>query len=171
MLKDKVAVEKYIKTKHYADMLKKDAALGEMWMIIFDEEVQPKLINPTFVTHYPVEISPLARRFDDDPSVTERFELFIAGKEVANAFTELNDPIDQKGRFLEQVKKKEKGDEEALHYDDDFITALEHAMPPAAGLGIGIDRLVMLLTDSQSIRDVILFPVLRPKKQEEEQGE
>jgi lysyl-tRNA synthetase class 2 len=149
--------------------LPKDPSLAEILMIVFDEEVQPKLINPTFITHYPVEISPLARRFDNDPSVTERFEAFIAGKEIANAFTELNDPIDQKGRFLEQEKKKAKGDEEAQHFDDDFITALEHAMPPAAGLGIGIDRLVMMLTNSLSIRDVILFPVLRPKKQEEQQ--
>lgn len=168
MLKDKDALIKYIKTKHYANLLPKEPNLGEALMLIFDEEVQPNIVNPTFITHYPVEISPLARRFDDDPGVTERFELFIAGKEVANAFTELNDPIDQKGRFLEQEKKKAKGDEEAQHFDDDFITALEHAMPPAAGLGIGIDRLVMLLTDSPSIRDVILFPVLRPRKHEEQ---
>lgn len=166
LLKDKDAVLKYIKSKHYADLLPKDPNIGEAIMLIFDEEVQPKIVNPTFVTHYPVEISPLARRFDNNPALTERFELFIAGKEVANAFTELNDPIDQKGRFMEQVKKKDKGDEEAHHYDEDFINALEHGMPPAAGLGIGIDRLVMLLTNSPSIRDVILFPVLRPKKDE-----
>lgn len=166
LLKDKDAVLKYIKTKHYATLLPKDPNIGEAIMLVFDEEVQAKIVNPTFITHYPVEISPLARRFDDNPTLTERFELFIAGKEVANAFTELNDPIDQKGRFLEQAKKKDKGDEEAHHYDEDFINALEHGMPPAAGLGIGIDRLVMLLTNSPSIRDVILFPVLRPKKDE-----
>jgi lysyl-tRNA synthetase class 2 len=169
ILKDKAAALAYVKSKHYDNLLPKDPSLAEVLMLVFDEEVQPKLINPTFITHYPVEISPLARRFDNDPSVTERFEAFIAGKEIANAFTELNDPIDQKGRFLEQEKKKAKGDEEAHQFDDDFITALEHAMPPAAGLGIGIDRLVMMLTNSPSIRDVILFPVLRPKKQEEQQ--
>ncbi len=163
---------KYIKSKHYGELAKNpDASLGELLMLVFDEEVQPKIVNPTYITHYPVEISPLARRFDDKPELTERFELFICGKEVANAFTELNDPIDQKGRFMDQLKKKEKGDEEAHHFDDDFITALEHGMPPAAGLGIGVDRLVMLLTNSASIRDVILFPVLRPKKQEETNNE
>jgi len=164
---DKDAVMKYIKTKHYGATLGKDVSLGEMIAIIFDEEAQPKLIDPTFITHYPVEVSPLARRFDNDPSVTERFEAFIDGREIANAFTELNDPIDQKGRFMDQLKKKEKGDEEAHHFDNDFIEALEHGMPPAAGLGIGIDRLAMMLTNSPSIRDVILFPVLRPKKTEE----
>ncbi len=159
---------KYVKSKHYGDMVKNaDVSFGELLMLVFDEEVQPKIVNPTFITHYPVEISPLARRFDDQPALTERFELFICGKEVANAFTELNDPIDQKERFMDQLKKKEKGDEEAHHFDEDFITALEHGMPPAAGLGLGIDRLVMLLTNSASIRDVILFPVLRPKKAEE----
>ena len=170
MLKDKDTVLKYVKSKHYAALLPKDPNTAEAVMLIFDEEVQPKLINPTFITHYPVEISPLARRFDDNPEVTERFEMFMAGKEIANAFTELNDPIDQKGRFMDQMKKKEKGDEEAHTFDEDFVTALEHGMPPAAGLGIGIDRLVMILTNSPSIRDVILFPVLRPRKEEQSEN-
>lgn len=135
--------------------------ITKLWDIVFDEFVEPNLINPTFVTHYPVEISPLARRNDEDPRVTDRFELFIGGYEVANAFNELNDPVEQADRFAEQAKKKADGDDEAMYFDEDYINALSYGMPPTAGQGIGLDRLVMLLTNSQSIRDIILFPTKR----------
>ena len=126
--------------------------------------VEPKLIQPTFISHYPLEVSPLSRRNESDPTLVDRFELFMAGKEMANAFSELNDPRDQRERFLHQLEARRAGDEEAHLMDDDYIRALEYGMPPAAGEGIGIDRVVMLFTDSPSIRDVILFPHLKPEK-------
>lgn len=137
--------------------------LGKVQIEIFEKTVETRLKEPTFITAYPTEVSPLARSSNDDPFVTDRFELFIGGREIANGFSELNDPDDQAARFHKQVEDKAAGDHEAMHYDADYITALEYGMPPAAGEGIGIDRLVMLLTDSPSIRDVILFPHMRPK--------
>ncbi|WP_223789262.1 lysine--tRNA ligase [Marinicella meishanensis] len=136
---------------------------GELLAELFDLYVEPKLIQPTFVTEYPIEISPLSRRNDDNPDITDRFELFICGNEIANGFSELNDPEDQADRFRQQVANLEAGDDEAMHYDADYIRALEYGMPPAAGEGIGIDRLVMLFTDSASIRDVLLFPYMKPE--------
>jgi lysyl-tRNA synthetase class 2 len=139
------------------------SSVGRLWELVFDELVEKSLIQPTFVTRFPIEISPLARRNDDDPDIADRFELFIAGREIANGFTELNDPVDQAGRFEAQVKSRAAGDHEAMHFDDDYIRALTYGLPPTAGEGLGIDRLVMLLTDAASIRDVILFPTLRPR--------
>jgi len=137
--------------------------LGKIQIEIFEKTVESKLLSPTFITQYPTEVSPLARKNDDDPFVTDRFEFFIGGREIANGFSELNDPEDQAERFRKQVEEKEAGDAEAMHFDEDYITALEYGMPPTAGEGIGIDRLVMFLTDSPTIRDVILFPHMRTK--------
>ncbi len=150
-----------------ADELKleytKNDKIGDLINIAFEKYVEEKLIQPTFVTHHPIEISPLAKKDYSDPRYTERFELFINGKEFANAFSELNDPIDQKERFAAQVEKKNSGDDEAHPYDADFINALEVGLPPTGGLGIGIDRLIMLFTDQRNIRDVILFPTMKPE--------
>ncbi len=137
------------------------ALAGKLQVELMDELVEPKIVNPTFVTHYPVSVSPLARRNEKNPEVVDRFELLCAGREIANAFSELNDPVDQRERLLAQADAKAGGDDEAMVFDEDFVTALEYGMPPTAGEGIGIDRLVMLLTDAGSIRDVILFPQLR----------
>lgn len=145
--------------------LELDARIGHGKLLaeIFDEVVEPKLWQPTFITEYPTEISPLSRKNDNNPEVVDRFELFIVGRELANAFSELNNPFDQKDRFLKQLEEKAAGDDEAHEMDEDYIRALEYGLPPTAGEGIGIDRLVMLLTDSASIRDVILFPQMRPE--------
>jgi lysyl-tRNA synthetase class 2 len=138
---------------------------GKILMAVFDELVEKKLIQPTFITQYPVAVSPLSRRSNTEPDLVDRFELYISGREIANAFSELNDPADQRDRFLQQIKEREAGDDEAHEMDEDYVRALEYAMPPTAGEGIGIDRLVMLLTDSASIRDVILFPLLRNRQE------
>ncbi|MDH5728992.1 MAG: lysine--tRNA ligase [Gammaproteobacteria bacterium] len=143
--------------------IKASYGLGKVQIEIFEKTVEHQLKNPTFITAYPTEVSPLARRNDQDPFVTDRFEFFVGGREIANGFSELNDYEDQAERFRKQVEEKEAGDDEAMHFDEDYIIALEHGMPPTAGEGIGIDRLVMLLTDAASIRDVLLFPHMRPK--------
>lgn len=139
-------------------------SVGRVLYETFDQLVEKQLIQPTFITQYPIEVSPLAKRDKDDKSMTYRFEFFMNGMEMGNAYSELNDPIDQKGRFEAQSKLKQQGDDEAQAADDDFVTALEYGMPPTGGLGIGIDRMVMLFTDSASIRDVLLFPTMKPKK-------
>jgi lysyl-tRNA synthetase class 2 len=137
--------------------------LGKLQIEIFEKTVEDRLIQPTFITAYPVEVSPLSRRNDDNDFIADRFEFFIGGREMANGFSELNDPDDQASRFRDQVEAKDAGDHEAMHYDEDYVTALEYGMPPTAGEGIGIDRLVMLLADQASIKDVILFPHMRPQ--------
>ena len=157
----------YTKVYHYirqhGEKVIEGEKLAKLQAKLFDLDVEPKLVQPHFIYHYPTDISPLSRRNDKNPAVTDRFELFITGREMANAFSELNDPADQRGRFEEQVLEKEAGDDEAHSMDEDYLRALEYGMPPAAGQGIGIDRLVMLLTDAPSIREVILFPLLKPE--------
>ncbi|MEM7804873.1 MAG: lysine--tRNA ligase [Pseudomonadota bacterium] len=143
--------------------VKESYGAGKLQIEIFEKVVEPKLREPTFMLRYPAEVSPLSRANDDDPFVTDRFELFIGGREIANGFSELNDPEDQAARFRAQVEQRGEGDDEAMHYDADYIRALEYGLPPTAGLGVGIDRLAMLLTDQASIRDVLLFPHMRPE--------
>jgi lysyl-tRNA synthetase class 2 len=144
--------------------LKKGTSHGRVLADLFKEVVEPNLLQPTFITHYPTEVSPLSRRNGEDPDVVDRFELFIAGREIANGFSELNDPIDQRERFLQQLKERSDEEEVSLRLDEDFLNALEFGMPPTAGEGIGIDRWVMILADAPSIRDVIFFPLLKPEK-------
>jgi lysyl-tRNA synthetase class 2 len=162
-----VDIEEIAKARQVAERLaiplKEGYGLGKIQIEIFEKTVEQRLQDPTFITAYPTEVSPLARRNDDDPAVTDRFEFFVGGREIANGFSELNDAEDQAERFRKQVQEKEAGDEEAMHFDEDYITALEHGLPPTAGEGIGIDRLVMLFTDAASIRDVLLFPHMRQK--------
>ncbi len=160
----------YVADNPGADLDKLPTTVGKWWELLFEEYAEHKLINPTFVTGFPAEISPLARRNDEDPERVDRFELFCATWEIANAFSELNDPVDQAARFMAQVDAREGGDDEAMYFDADYIRALTYGMPPAAGQGIGVDRLVMLLTGSQSIREVILFPTLRPERKMAEQS-
>jgi len=158
-LNDKNYIEDYCSENNIK--ISDKGSIVKMHLDIFDKMVEKELINPTFVTHYPTEVSPLSRSFDDEPNLVERFELFIAGREMANGFSELNDPEEQSNRFKEQVNSD---DDEKMSYDEDFVTALEYGMPPTAGAGIGIDRLIMIFTDSASIRDVLLFPHMKPKK-------
>jgi lysyl-tRNA synthetase class 2 len=144
---------------------------GKLLLEIFEKTVEGKLQQPTFITHYPVEVSPLARESDSEPGITDRFELFVNGKELANGFSELNDPEDQAARFRAQVAAMQGGDDEAMHYDADYVRALEVGLAPTGGLGIGIDRLVMLMTDSASIRDVLLFPYMRQEARHSDRGD
>lgn len=152
------------KAKEIDVYLEKDVTWGNAMYTIFDQKIEEQLVQPTFVIDYPVEVSPLAKRKKSDPRLTERFEFFITAREMGNAFSELNDPLDQKGRFEDQVKAREKGDDEAQMMDEDYVTALEYGLPPTGGLGIGIDRMIMLFTDAPSIRDVLLFPTMKPIK-------
>ena len=147
----------------HGESLPHAAGLGSLQLALFEGCAESKLWNPTFIVDYPVEVSPLARASDSKQGLTERFELFVVGRELANGYSELNDPEDQAARFKAQVAQKDAGDDEAMHYDADYIRAMEYGLPPTGGCGIGIDRLVMLLTDTQTIRDVILFPQMRPE--------
>ena len=158
-LSNQKKLEKILKDKKVK--IEKNWGIGRILLEVFEETVEDQLIDPTFVTEYPVEVSPLSRRNETNPDYADRFELFIGGKEFANGFCELNDPDDQASRFEDQVAAKDSGDKEAMDYDHDYITALEHGMPPAVGVGMGVDRLVMLLTNQSSIRDVLLFPQLK----------
>ena len=158
-LTDQKKLEEFLNNRKIK--IEKSWGIGRMLLEIFEETVESNLIDPTFVTEYPVEVSPLSRRSEENPEFADRFELFIGGKEFANGFCELNDPDDQASRFEDQVAAKDSGDKEAMDYDHDYITALEHGMPPAVGVGMGVDRLVMLLTNQSSIRDVLLFPQLK----------
>jgi len=164
-LRDKSALIEFLSSHNIE--VDKNLGIAKLQEEIFDNFIEKELINPTFLTHYPVDISPLARRNDEDPEITDRFEFFIAGKEIANGFNELNDPIDQLNRFKAQVAQKD-SDDEAMHMDLDFVRALSYAMPPTAGEGIGIDRLVMILTNQHSIRDVLLFPAMKPESIEKQ---
>ena len=162
---DHSTIDDFDKIKEFCSKIKLDhenlKSLGEIQFSIFEKIVEPNLIEPTFITDYPIEVSPLARVNNDNPKIADRFEFFIMGKEIANGFSELNDPDDQRLRFEKQVQLKDSGDNEAMYLDEDYIEALEYGMLPTAGEGIGIDRLVMILTDSPSIRDVLLFPLMR----------
>ena len=160
-LRDRTFLAKELSNRNIK--IEKHQDWGALQLMLFETVAEKHLVQPTFVTHFPAEVSPLARRSDQDSGLADRFELFIDTKEIANGFSELNDPEDQASRFQEQMKKKEAGDQEAMHYDADYIRALEYGLPPTAGAGLGVDRLVMLLTDSPSIRDVILFPHMRPE--------
>jgi lysyl-tRNA synthetase class 2 len=161
LYEDADALQRYIRRQ--GEKIIEGEKLGKLQAKLFDLDVEPRLIQPHFIYHYPTDISPLSRRNDGNPLITDRFELFIAGRELANAFSELNDPVDQRRRFEDQAAEKEAGDDEAHPMDEDYLRALEYGMPPAAGQGVGIDRLVMLLTDTPSIREVILFPLLKPE--------
>lgn len=160
VVNDRDELEEFLKQNHIN--IEANLSYGKLLSEAFDVFVESKLINPTFITQYPIDISPLARRNDENPNIADRFELFIGGREIANGFSELNDPLDQLERFKAQVAQKEKGDEEAQYMDEDYVWALGHGMPPTAGQGIGIDRLVMLLTNNKSIKDVLLFPAMKP---------
>lgn len=169
ILEDKASILKFLKDK--GEDVDQSLNIGQLYEELFDLYVEHKLIDPTFITDYPIQISPLARRDDENPDIAQRFELFIAGREIANGFNELNDPIDQYERFAAQLGAKDAGDEEAHEMDEDYVRALGYGLPPTAGEGLGIDRLTMLLTNEQSIRDVILFPAMKPLKEENQEKE